>query len=366
MKNVKSFVISIKESPLRTKYIMDHCKSNGLQPKLFDAINGQKLGLLPEFNNKLEFPDHNVKISYGGVGCALSHYTLWNLLKYLPDEEFFIMEDDCIFCPDFAKKFEEFYTKLPANWEMAYVGWIKYGKDIEPIHITEGVSVRIPSATHAYLVKKSALSKLIEALHPISSPIDLHIIEKALPELTYYVSEPSLIEQKSYMNFKDFDWLSSGYNWELDLYGVKRKLSREYGFSEGWYDLEREDRIWWRWSKPIFQLTVPANKKFVLKCNSGIENKLTLRSDGKIIDEYIIIPGENDIEVDTNGIDVVSSTNGLLLEGKLDFPFIPSKKDSKSNDTRELGIALTNIIISVNTMTKISLDISKIFHSPIV
>lgn len=348
---MRTFVITI---PSRKKYILEHCQNHNLKVEIFDAIIGNNIGLLPEQYNKLEFPTLNVKLSFGEVGCALSHYLLWNLLKYLPEEEFFILEDDCMFCEDFVNKFKNIYSSLPTDWEMAYVGWIKYGYDIIPIHISEGLSIRIPSATHAYIIKKSALPILINSLHPINSPIDLQIIDKALKKLKYYVFDPSLIEQKSYMNLSDSEWMSSCYNWSADINNLKNSLYRNFNFISGWYNTETDQVNFWKWSKKEFKFICPPMKELLLEFSSIIENKLIVSVDGTVY-LYDVTCGMNKITIP------MSNSSSVLISGGLQDGYIPCQSDNTSADTRELGICLMNLTMILNDLISIPTNIRELY-----
>lgn len=352
----RTFCISLKETSKRTNFILQQCKLHNLEVEIFDAINGNKLGLLPENFNKLEFPNDEVKINYGGVGCALSHYLLWNLIKYLPENEFFILEDDCIFCENFKPTFLDLYSRLPSDWEMAYVGWITYGKDITPTSIAPGISKRIPSATHAYLIKKSASEKLIDALHPISSPIDLHLIDKALPRLNYYVLDPSLVSQRSYMNFREMDWLSSGYNWDMDLYGVKRKLLREFKLLAGWYGLERSGEDCWKWTSKDFKISIPDMKTISFYFSSAIDNNIIFYINNEKVFSSEITEGNNHIsfKIGNNINDII------IIRGELEKEFIPSKTDANSKDERSLGVCMKKLEIEIGDMMNISIKMSEL------
>lgn len=348
MKNIKTFVISLSDFPIRTQHIVSECQKHNIDFEFFDAVNGYKLGVIPEEYNKLEFPSKNVKMSKGAMGCAMSHYILWNLIKYLPYEEFLILEDDCIFEDNFWDKFKERYEQLPPNWQMAFVGWIHYGKDIIFSRISDSLSVRIPSATHAYMIKKTAVQTLIESLHPIHSPVDLQLIDKAYPKLDYYVFEPSLVKQKSYLNFNDWNWLSSCYNWDLDLYSVKRKIINPFALMDGWYDLEQHRETSWVWSYPEFEFQSPAIGKIEIVISSIIQNKLRLFINEKEIDSVDIIPGNNTLIIDTG------SSNEQLsicrIKGKLESTFIPNQVDSNSKDFRNLGICFHEIRVNPNDL----------------
>lgn len=348
---MKIFVIT---TPNRKDYILEQCKLHNLNVEVFDAVIGKKLGLIPENYNKLEFPTLDVKLTFGGIGCALSHYVLWNLCKYLPDEEFFILEDDCIFCDDFENKFKKIYDTLPKNWEMAYVGWIPYGNDITPITIDNNISVRIPSATHAYIIKKSAIPKLIDSLHPISSPVDLHIINKALNNLVYYVFDPSLVTQKSYMNVSDIDWMSTGYNWELDNYDIKQNIYKKFQFGDGWYNLETNIFSNWKWSGQKFSFTCPITKQITLEFSSVIENELILVLNNELANYFTIDKGVNRITLD------IPYKSDVQLLGVLKKSFVPSQLDALSKDNRELGICLLKIELNMTDILTLPLELTKL------
>lgn len=353
MKNIRTFVISLKETPARTEYILEQCKLQNINAELFTAINGERLGLTTVLPNKLEHVDREVKLTNGNIGCLLSHLMLWKLLLYLPQNEFLILENDCIFCNGFEGLFDKLYDKLPLDWEMVYVGWIRYGHDVVKSVIAEGISVRIPSATHAYMVKKIALPKLIDSIYPITSPLDLQLIDRILPQLKYYVFDPSLVNQKTYLNFSDAQWLSTNYDWDMDIYKVKRNLIRKFKFLDGWHQEERNQNDIWRWSEDTFTLSIPPQYKTKMKFSSAIENSLTLESDAGHSQTCKIISGNNEIEF-MNDVGISS------FRGKVKIPFIPSQNDPNSKDKRVLGICLKGLEIKVTDNQWIPVKISSI------
>jgi GR25 family glycosyltransferase involved in LPS biosynthesis len=344
---MRTFVITL---PSRRDYILEQCQKHNLKVEIFDAVVGIQIGLLPDQYNKLEFPQLDANLSSGNVGCALSHYVLWNLLKYLPEEEFLILEDDCIFCEDFVNKFQNIYSSLPLDWEMAYVGWIKYGHDITPIHVNDGLSIRIPSATHAYMIKKSAIPILINSLHPLNSPIDLLIINKALKKLKYYVFDPSLIDQKSYMNYSNSKWVSSCYDWKTDIHKIKKMLYNSFKFVDGWYNIESNQADYWKWSQKTFQFICPPTHELLMEFSSVIENKLILKWDDKIY-QFDVKCGFNKIVLN------IFNQTPILIEGILEFTYTPCNFNLQSSDNRELGICLSKIEMCLNNIITIPINI---------
>ena len=347
----RTFCITLKETPLRTKGFIDSAKSAGLEFTPFYGVLGNRLGLLPKLPNEIEAPGLNIMLPERAIGCNMSHFILWNHLKYLPDEEFLIFEDDAIIEPDFIEKFQEVYSRLPKDWQMAFVGWIKYGKDNLPIPIDTGLSIRIPSATHAYLVKKTILEELCDSMMPFQSNIDLTIIHRLLPKIHYYVFDPSLVNQRSYLNTKDSIWTSLVYDWTNDLYGCKKDLIKNFSLSNGWYLPESDPKNVWVWSKDSFTIKVPIDiDSITLECSTPIDNNLEL----SIGDNKLNIPlkiGDNSMTIVTKGV--------IQLTGNVIEKLIPSKRDVNSTDQRVLGVCLKRISLNMGT-TSIPLTISEV------
>jgi GR25 family glycosyltransferase involved in LPS biosynthesis len=351
----RTFYITLKETPLRYRSFIESANLAGISAEPFFGIFGKKYGLSAKYPNILESSNDKMFLTDGAIGCTLSHLTLWKTLSILPENEFFILEDDALFVDRFKEKFQSIYEKLPPNWEFVYVGWIPFGHDVSPIIVDEGISIRLPSATHAYMVKKSALEKLIDAVVPIQSPLDLTLIHKLLPSINYFVCDPSLVSQKSYLNTNDAIWTSLVYDWKNDMYGCKKKLLKEISLTDGWHNAERNDTEIWRWSKDMFLINIPKNiDSITLSFSTPINNNLNL-SIGDNQTEIPLVIGHNELEILTNG--------GTQIIGRVEIPFIPSQKSEKNTDTRTLGICLKQIIIKMGA-TIIPIELSELGSFP--
>lgn len=352
----RTFCITLKETPLRTKGFFESATAAGLEVTPFYGIFGSRMGLTPKFFNEIECPNRNIKMNERAVGCNLSHFMLWNTLKYMPEDEFLVFEDDALIPSDFKERFEKVYNKLPADWEMVYVGWIKYGQDITPVTIDEGISIRLPSATHAYLVKKSLLDNLMNCLLPFQSNIDLTILTKLLPKIRYYVFDPSLVDQRSYLNVQDPVWSSLVYDWENDLYNCKKAIKSNLALVEGWYGIERNDKEVWLWSKDTFTINFPTGvDSITLECSIPFDNNLELTMGNEFVNIQLK-RGNNAITIPNKGHAIVA--------GRLTVQFIPNKYDSKSNDSRVLGICLKRVILNMG-VNIIPVDVEEL-SSPVL
>ena len=69
----RTFCVTLKETPIRTRMFMEMADQIGLKVEPFYGILGNRLGLVSKLSNKLETENDTVKITEGGIGCNLSH-----------------------------------------------------------------------------------------------------------------------------------------------------------------------------------------------------------------------------------------------------------------------------------------------------
>ena len=343
----RTFCITLRETPLRTKGFLESANKAGLEVEMFNGVLGNRTGLVPKFPNELECNGKNILMTEGGMGCSFSHLLLWNILKYMPGEEFLILEDDAIIELDFKEKFAEVYAKLPNDWEMAYVGWVPNGNNTSVITVEKGLSIRLPGATHAYLIKKSIINKLCDSFFPLQSNIDLTIQDRVLPHVKYYVFDPSIVTQRSYLNTTDPTWASMVYDWKSDLYGQKRQILRELKLKSGWHMTERAGNDYWRWSMDKFTISVPklANSLQIVFSVPG-NNNLLIFSGEKTLD-FELKEGDSNITIPVGENDIT---------GKLETTYVPSQVISNNYDNRCLGICLKRVIVNIG-ITSIPIEI---------
>lgn len=336
----RTFCVTLKETPLRTRKFIESANEIGLNVEIFYGVLGTRLGLVPKFTNELECPGKNIFLSECAIGCNMSHFILWNALKFMPENEFLIFEDDAILDSSFVEKFKNVYEQLPSDWEMAYVGWIPNGNDTNIMTVTNELSIRKPSGQHAYLIKKSVLTKLCDALIPFRSNIDLTIIDNLMPHIKYYVFDPSLVSQHSYLNITEPVWASLVYDWKNDLYGCKAKILNELSLGDGWYRMERDANTTWRWSNAEFTMTIPKLvDAVILNFTVPIEDNLLIIH---INDDVLEFP----TKIGNNSITIPTRSNSTL-KAEIKVPYIPSKMIEDNHDTRTLGICLINMVLQI-------------------
>jgi glycosyl transferase family 25 len=109
----KIFVITIKNS-IREGRIQKRLQ--GLNFEFFYGVDGTTI-------DKQYFESKGSKLTYGQIGCSLSHV---NLYKKIYDENIdtcLVIEDDCNFNHNLLN-FESFFKSLPHNWDLIYIGYL--------------------------------------------------------------------------------------------------------------------------------------------------------------------------------------------------------------------------------------------------
>jgi GR25 family glycosyltransferase involved in LPS biosynthesis len=133
----------------------------------YNAINGNDLDLneLKKKNIKIrnEWKDFltDRSLTKGELGCALSHYNIWQEVAKSDSKITYIMEDDINFENDFNEKLKELLLELKdIEWDFCFLDRkFMYGNDLEKSNnlIIPGYSFWLNS----YLINSNGAKKLI-------------------------------------------------------------------------------------------------------------------------------------------------------------------------------------------------------------
>lgn len=163
----------------------------------YAGINAPALGVDTTLLYEVDAPGSGFKIGPKPTGCWLSHRASWAALLLLPDEEFFILEDDAQFLPDWRARFNEARANLPADWDVLFVGSCCTGGR-PTSHVAGTVyEVRWPMCLQAYLVRRRALNVMIKTQDAARcyAPIDISLFFHTWAHLRVYTMMPSIVSQ---------------------------------------------------------------------------------------------------------------------------------------------------------------------------
>ena len=120
------------------------------------------------YTNKVR--NHHNELTFGAIGCYLTHYNIWkdaikNKYKYI-----LILEDDAKLYKGFYKKIINILNNVPDNWDIILFGLVGIGTKInEEFDIYK---VDFFTKMHCYLVKVESLAKIINKIIPIDIQLD--------------------------------------------------------------------------------------------------------------------------------------------------------------------------------------------------
>lgn len=202
--NIPTFCISLRKKEYKWREIIDSMKECGLDNSfIFEAVNGvsikDKLNnidvLSPwtyyKINNNIHRHYHAEIISWGAVGCYLSHYLLWKQLLEDPDNDrYLIFEDDFRPVKKHSDVLRHLINNVPDNADFAFfdVSW-KHKPTRKYNDFYDVLDCQF-FGTHCYIVTKQGVQKVIKHLFPIEVQIDAFIshfeLNKYLARIPFY------------------------------------------------------------------------------------------------------------------------------------------------------------------------------------
>jgi len=211
----KTFIVNLERDTLRKSNVEIQLKKGNIQNYEFvKAVDGQN-GDLANFKFKV-IPDWiepftSKVMTKGEIGCALSHYGIWEKIIQEKLDYTLILEDDVILCDNFGEKIQEVFENIKdLNVDLLYLGRRPLNKDNEIKINNTIVKANYSYGMHAYLITYTGAKKLLESnflnnLFPIDEFLPLlydenYPLNKYLkyfekkPVFNVYSVEPLLID----------------------------------------------------------------------------------------------------------------------------------------------------------------------------
>jgi GR25 family glycosyltransferase involved in LPS biosynthesis len=175
-------LLTTRFSP-RAEETKKHLRSKDIEFETFLGLNHEISGV-DRTAHAYDMDDHltNRQLLPKTINIHLSHYMLWAGLSLLSDSDdscHLVLEEDVRFEHDWSDRLEKALTRLPARWDLFYMGSCNCaGLVTEADHRGDGL-YRVPRAScnHAYVVRGSALPVLLERCERVWAPIDLSMHE---------------------------------------------------------------------------------------------------------------------------------------------------------------------------------------------
>ena len=194
MSKYRIFVINLKRCEDKRNRMKERLKNESYQ--LWKAIDGRELneeklkqmecGILKEWKD----PHSGRNVTWGEVGCALSHYNIFEYCIKNNIENAIILEDDAVIPPNFSFQIKKNLNLLNSikDWEFCYLGRkLMDNKDIpyNEIFVKSGYSYWLCS----YIINLKGMKKIIKSgmKNNLITPDEvLPIIGKVSPYKDFY------------------------------------------------------------------------------------------------------------------------------------------------------------------------------------
>jgi hypothetical protein len=189
--------VCISVDPRAAERAGRHFAERGVTPvQFFAGLHAERLGLAATKPYQVDNPGTDYKISKRVLGCWLSHRALWAALQLLNDEHFLVLEDDARFPEGWRARFDRALADA-GDFDVLYVGSCCCGGKPRTRVAGEVYELRWPMCTHAYVVRRHALAKLIETTDEVGAyaPIDLSLMFHSLPKLRTLTVLPRIVDQ---------------------------------------------------------------------------------------------------------------------------------------------------------------------------
>lgn len=215
------FCITLRTTPERKSYILDHLSKNKLKCKFFYGLDSVDLSVTSDIIKKQKFTKYGEWVTQGAIGCFISHYMFWqNVKNFSMTDKFVVFEDDVVLPENFTRMFGSYLKFVPDNWDIIYLGHESMDS-CNPIKINDFVYKCIPACTFAYAIRSNkVLDILLDTLRPIRYPIDTQMILDLSSKVNSYCLFPSLVYQKSSNESQNF-FKSMTYDWKLDYKNIQ-------------------------------------------------------------------------------------------------------------------------------------------------
>lgn len=198
-----AFVINLDHREDRLKAITIELAKHGIVAERIPAIKGNPRRL-------------HVEGLPADVGCTLSHVKCIEVAKERGYKSVLIFEDDAVLRDNFTSLFKDYWSRVPEDWDMVYLGGNHWGRHLEMKDnprldkVADNVYRTLHTlTTHAYVIKDTIYDKVIEYLGVANKPVDMMYVDLQ-QTCKVYALRPNLAWQKadiSDINNKSCDYV---------------------------------------------------------------------------------------------------------------------------------------------------------------
>jgi GR25 family glycosyltransferase involved in LPS biosynthesis/tetratricopeptide (TPR) repeat protein len=193
-------IVNLERRFDRKQNVQNQFNLYSIQPSWVNAVDGQTLSPTPEL--KQLFLNNDFGSRRGVIGCALSHYQLWQeLLADSVHDYYVIFEDDITLCDQFKTKLDTVLTEFKSD--LLFLGYHMFShrrKEVQNVYDTVDVSTLHPfqpdlyvGGTFSYVMHKTGAQKCIDYIKTNGIRHGIDYLMKIVPSLIIQEARPFLV-----------------------------------------------------------------------------------------------------------------------------------------------------------------------------
>jgi GR25 family glycosyltransferase involved in LPS biosynthesis/tetratricopeptide (TPR) repeat protein len=184
---VKTLVVNLKRRPDRKEEVGKLMKAHKIDIEWFEAVDGSELKANDEISAL--FAGNDFGSRKGVVGCAMSHYRIWqHLVADLSCGYYVVLEDDITVSDDFASKLEKCIDHIQTKkLDLLFLGHTMWNQDDRYIADISGVmwslfnKDKYVGGTFGYIISKSGASTYLTYIQENGIRHGIDYLAKLLP-----------------------------------------------------------------------------------------------------------------------------------------------------------------------------------------
>ncbi len=191
--NPRTFVLTVDREIQCFNETAAHLNEMGITWERFNGFDNKICRLNAKETFDLDRAGERLETKH--VAATLSHYLVWKVMSYQPDDSFWVLEYDVRMVHDWQQTYRLALANLPEDWDVFFLGSCCCKGRNTTLIGGNVYKVEYPLCGHAIMYRKKALPTLLREHQRINAPLDIAMFYNSLPKLNVYTALPPIVMQ---------------------------------------------------------------------------------------------------------------------------------------------------------------------------
>ncbi len=191
--NPRTFVLTVDREIQCFNETAAHLNEMGIKWERFNGFDNKICRLNAKDTFDLDRAGERLETKH--VAATLSHYLVWKVMSYQPDDLFWVLEYDVRMVHDWQQTYRLALANLPEDWDVFFLGSCCCKGRNTTLIGGNVYKVEYPLCGHAIMYRKKSLPTLLREHQRINAPLDIAMFYNSLPKLNVYTALPPIVMQ---------------------------------------------------------------------------------------------------------------------------------------------------------------------------